>query len=748
MSRLRPLALTLALALGCHHAPPVRARPPVARRGAEARGVDLRRDVDVGLIEQHARTQRYALGRPSRFKVAPDGAVLFLRASPDSPARDLYEWDRRTGAERVLATAQRLLGGDETLDAAERARRERQRIAGRGVTSYELSSDGARVLVPLSGRLFVITRATGAVAELPSGGGAPIDARFSPDGRYVSFVRGGELMLYNLATRASRALTEGATENVTHAVAEFIAQEELDRMEGYWWSPDSARLVYQETDLSRVERLRLSDPSHPESPPESPAYPRAGTPNAEVRLAVVSAAGSAPTWIEWDRAQYPYLATVRWTANAPLTLVVLNRAQSDALVLAVDAEGHTRALHHEHDDAWLNVDPAFPRWSPDGRTFLWSTEREGAWQVERRDAGGALVAALTPVAMNARAFVQYDDAHQALYVLAGEDPTASRLARVTDDHGTPRVEALTPENGEVDAVVSDDGATQVRTLHTLEALPRVTVCDRDGVALGEITSVTEAPLAVPRVEVRTVGAEGFRVAVVRPRDYDPSRRYPVIAWVYGGPHSRLVAHAMERFVVQQWLADQGFVVVLADGRGTQARGRAWERALRLRLGDVPLDDQVAALRALAADDRSLDVARAGVIGWSFGGYLSARAVIERPDVFRAAVAGAPVTDWREYDTCYTERYLGLPDQESDAYARSSLLPHAGALRRPLLIVHGTADDNVYFHNGLRLADALFRAGRRFDFLPLAGQTHLVNDPQLAVAWLLRARAFFLEHLRS
>jgi dipeptidyl-peptidase-4 len=714
--------------------------------------IDLRRGVDVHTIEQYARTERFTVGRPTRFVVTDDGqAVYFLRAVVgEGPARALHVWERATGQERLLATAAQLLGGshgEEVLDAVERARRERQRVTGQGITDFRVSPDGARVLVPLSGRLFVIERLSGSVSELPSQGGPPIDARFSPDGRLVSLVRGGELHVIDLATRVERALTHGATDDRTHAVAEFVAQEELGRMEGYWWSPDGAEIVYQENDLSRVERLHIAHPSHPERSPEVTAYPRAGTPNVAIRLGVVSVHGGDTTWIRWDAVRYPYVVTVRWQAGAPLTLVVMTRAQDEVAVVTVLPDGRTRIIHTERDAAWVDTVQGLPQWSRDGRSFLWRSEREGHGVVERYDRDGTLLAALTPRTLDVRALLGWDEARDELYVAASDDPTQTHVLRVRQGPDGPRTEDLTPEPGEHELVLAGDASLQVRTAHTLTALPVTTVHDRDGRRLATLASQVETPRVFPRVELRTVGTDGFRAAIVRPSNHSPARRRPVVVWVYGGPGVRVVTHAAERYFVQQWLADQGFHLVLADGRGTPARGRDWERAIRLHLGDVPLADQVSALRALGAIDPTLDLSRVGILGWSFGGYLAARAVIERPDVFHAAVAGAPVTDWRDYDTCYTERFLGLPDVEREAYERASLLPRAPSLRRPLLIVHGTSDDNVYFHNGLRLADVLFRAGRRFDFLPLAGQTHVVHAPDLVVAWLLRARQFFVEHLR-
>ncbi len=741
----RAVALSLAL-LGASCRPQPAHVTRRARRSAPES--DLRAGVDTRLLEQIARTQRFNIGRPSRPRVTPSGdAVLFLRTPENSEARALWVWERSTGQERVLATAEQLLGaGVEHLSAEERARRERMRVSGRGISSYELSGDGTRVLIPLSGKLFLIERASGATRELPSAGGAPVDARFSPDGNAVSLVRGGELSVIDLDDDTERRITSGATRDLTHAVAEFIAQEELDRMEGYWWSPDSAEIAWQETDLSRVERLRITDPLHPEASPEESAYPRVGTPNATVRVHIASLTGRPSREVRWDGARYPYLATVRWSRNAPLTLVVLNRAQTELSVLVADSNGATREVHRERDEAWLNVDQDFPRWSADGRSFLWATERNGAWQIERRGITDEPAAPLTPPDLDLRGMLTWDERHDRIFALVGDGEGSTQIAAITQRDGAPSVELRTRDEADHGASIAPDGSMELRETRRTDALPRFTVHDASGAELGVLRSTSEDPVEHPRVEFTTVTPRHLRAAVVRPRDFSPSRRYPVIAWVYGGPHSRLVARSMTRYLVPQWFADQGFVVVITDGRGTADRGRAWERSLHLRIGDVPLEDEVAALRALGAADRSLDLDRVGVMGWSFGGYLSARAVIERPDVFHAAVAGAPVTEWREYDTCYTERYLGLVDEHADAYDRASLLPHAPTLRRPLLIVHGTADDNVYLNNTLRLTDALYRAGRRFEFLPLAGQTHLVNDPERVVAWTLRARQFLVENV--
>lgn len=734
-----PFALALALCACRASSPSLSPRAPV----------DLRAGVDTRSLEQYLRTQRFTVGRPTSFAPTPDGrAVLYLRAPEQSAARALWRWDRDTRRARVLVTAEQLLGaGEEHLDAAERARRERTRTLGRGITQFALSPDGTRVLLSLSGSLFVVDAVTGTVRTLSSQRPAPVDARWSPDGRAVALVRNGELAMIDVETGTERALTQGADAHHTHAVAEFVAQEELDRMEGWWWSPDAREIAWQETDLTRVERLRIADPLHPETAPDESAYPRAGTENASIRLRVSPVAGGPVREITWDHARFPYLAAVRWARDTPLTLVVLDRAQRELAVLTANADGSTRTLLTERDAAWVNHDADNLVWLPGGRAFLWLTERNGAWQLARVDAADGSLTALTPPSLDLRGLAHVDTAHHTAHLLVGDADGATQCATFDYEHPDTAPTRTTRDDGDHRCVPSREGDLVVRETSTVSSLPTTTVHDATGAPLGTLEHTMEAPLALPRVTFVTVGDRGYRAAIVRPHDFDPTRRYPVIDSVYGGPGMRMVTRSLTRYLVPQWFADQGFVVVMIDGRGTPHRGRDWERALAGHLGDVPLDDQADALRALGARDPSLDLSRVGIMGWSFGGYLSARAVIERPETFHAAVSGAPVTEWREYDTAYTERYLGLPAERGDDYDRASLLPHAPTLSRPLLLVHGTADDNVYFHNALRLTEVLYRAGRRFEFLPLPGETHLVNEPSRALAWTLRARAFFVEHLQ-
>ena len=705
--------------------------------------------IDEGFITQFAATYGFRLGQPQQLAIAPDGDVLFTRTPPRSFVADLFERDSATGAVRKVLDAQSLLGGsDERLSAEEKARRERLRQATRGISGFELSRDGNRLLVPLSDRLFLVERASGAVVELDTGDGFPFDPQLSPAADRVAFVVDGDLWLVDARAGARpRRLTTRPSPTVENAVAEFVAQEEMDRTRGYWWSPDGGRLAYQRNDVSPVDTIWVADPAHPDQAPTPFRYPRAGRPNAEVTLGVIATSGGETTWIDWDHARWPYLTRVLWPDHGPLTIVVMNRAQTELAVLSVDDRGKTKTLLTESDPRWLDLpDPELPRWLADGSGFLWASERRGAWQLELRGADGSLARELTPLDLGLQGYAGFDEDARVVWVVADSDPTQGRVWRVPLEG---KVSLLTTEEGVHSATVARKGGWAATSLDPIDGRRRVEVRRPDGSVAGTLPSTDEQPPWLPTVEWTTarVGERAFQAAIVRPRAFERGRRYPVIAHVYLGPTSQMVLRTPRKYLLDQWYADAGFVVVAIDGRGTPHRGHDWLRAVHKDLITLALGDQVDALRALGARHPELDLDRVGIYGWSFGGYASAMAVLLRPDVFRAAVAGAPVTDWALYDTFYTERYMQTPQENPEGYARTSAIAHASELTRPLLVVHGTTDDNVHFANSLGLVQALFRAGKDFELLPVAA-THMTPDPVVALALHRKTLAFFRTHLGS
>ncbi len=714
-------------------------------------------DPNLKYFRDLAETRNFTLGRPVSPKITPDGTtVIFLRAAPRSPVMRLYELDIASGHERELLTPEQILGsGEEQLTVEEKARRERQRQSLRGFTSFQVSKDGRQLLVPLSGKLYVINRHDLAVTTLP--GQNWIDPHFSPDGKFVAGVKDRELHVVDLATQAMRAITLGATDTILHGVSEFVAQEEMNRDEGYWWSPDSATLLYQETDESEVETRYIANALHPEEKPARFAYPRAGSPNAKVRLGLVARNGGPTRWVKWDATKYPYLARVAWEqAAAPLTLLVQNREQTEQCLLTVNlATGATTELFKETDAAWLNLDASapgvinekqLPQWLADGRSFLWTTESGGTWRVELRDATGKRLRELTPFNFFYRGLLAVDENDRSILVRGSLDSREVQLWRfpLLGGNGT----QLTQGRGIHDAACFPDAGKMVHTFDLFDGRYGAEVLSTDGTTLARL-SVTAEPLPqLPTTELtQTKSLPAFDAAITRPRNFSAGKKYPVILQVYAGPTSKTVTAAIRGFLPDQWMADQGYIVVRIDGRGTPWKGRDWERVIKGNFIDVALNDQVAGLQALATQVPEIDLSRVGVTGWSFGGYFSAMATIRRPDVFRAGVAGAPVITWENYDTHYTERYLGLPQTSPGAYKASDVTSYVNELRRPLMLVHGLTDDNVYFQHTLQLADALFMAGKPYELLPMLG-THMVSDPLVKLRQQQRIIEFFNLNLKG
>ncbi|MFE9763302.1 prolyl oligopeptidase family serine peptidase [Streptomyces sp. NPDC005808] len=683
---------------------------------------------------QHARTQRFTLGAPRAFAVAPDGSrVVFLRSrSGTDRANLLWVLDVADGTERVAADPQALLGGvTEHLSAAERARRERSREGGAGIVGYATDTAVELASFALSGRLFTAELRAGTARELRVPGPV-IDPRPSPDGRLVAYVSGSALRVVGAEGEGDRALAEPEAETVSYGLAEFIAAEEMGRSRGFWWSPEGDRLLVARVDDAPVLRWWISDPAQPGRDPQQVAYPVAGSANADVRLYVIDLDG-VRTEVVWDRARYPYLAHVHWSeAGAPLVLVQA-RDQLSQLFLAVDPDtGATRMVHADEDPQWLDLFPGVPCWSPAGQL------------VRVADEGGARVLAfgerpLTGPQLHVRAVLDVTDDEVLISASAGEAAAAPEIGEVhvyrVNELG---LERLSQEPG-VHSAVRAGGVTVLVSAVLDQPGARVQVL-RDGKRPSTITSYAESPGLSPRVTLTQGGARKIPCAVLMPTDYRGDTPLPVLMDPYGGPHAPRVLAAHNAHLTSQWFADQGFAVVVADGRGTPGRSPAWEKAIKNDMAAVILQDQIDALQALA-ETFPLDLTRVAIRGWSFGGYLAGLAVLRRPDVFHAGIVGAPVTDQRLYDTHYTERYLGDPNTRPEVYAANSLIDDNGLVAaaepaRPMMIVHGLADDNVVVAHTLRLSSALLSAGRPHEVLPLSGVTHMTPQEQVAENLLL------------
>jgi dipeptidyl-peptidase-4 len=687
---------------------------------------------------QSARTQRFTLGAPRDITVAPDGRrVAFLRSGgPEDAVTALWVLHLPDGDERRVADPRQLLG--EALDdlpPEERARRERARESAAGITAFATDAAHRMAAGALAGRLVVADLEAG-TARLLDVPGAVIDPRPDPTGERVAWTDGQALWVSEIADPASaRVLVEDDDPLVRWGVAEFIAAEEMDRSRGFWWAPDGSALLVARVDDGPVDVWWIADPARPAAEPAEVRYPAAGTANSDVSAWLVQLDGSRIE-ASWDHEAWPYLAAGRWDDLGPL-IAVHPRDQRAIEVRAIDPiTGATTLLFADEDPVWVERAPGTPARLSDGRLVMCS-DADGARRL--------LVAgvAVTAEDLHVRSVLHTGDGEVMFTANPVDDATGIDVF-LWSSHG---VEAISQGGGVHGAVVG--GGTLVLRSSSLDRDgARVTVlsaptgegADR-APSVRVIDSFAAVPLVQPTVELRHVGERRLATAVLLPKDAHPTARLPVLLDPYGGPHAQRVLQARGAFSSSQWFADQGFAVVVIDGRGTPGRGPGWERAIHGDLATAALEDQVDGLHALARVEPRLDLDRVAIRGWSFGGYLAALAAIRRPDAIHAAIAGAPVTEWRLYDTFYTERYLGDPGNDAAPYDRSSLLVEAAGLTRPLLLVHGLADDNVVAAHTLRLSAALLAAGRPHQVLPLTGVTHMASQEDVAENLLLLQLAF-------
>lgn len=693
---------------------------------------------------QRARTRGFRLGAPRALTPSPDGErVAFLRSGGGTdPLTCLWVLDVATGVERCVVDPRDLLQDEEALPPEERARRERMREVTGGVTDFAVDRDVRVAVFALSGVPYAVRlddpAARAGALDAP---GPVIDPRPDPTGTKAAFVSERALYVAPLAGGRAVALCRPDGDAITWGLADFIGAEELDRVRGHWWLADGSGLLVERVDDSPVATWWIADPAHPDLPPTQHRYPAAGSDNADVSLWLVRIDDDGDVVqveIEWDRADLPYLATVSTASGGDPLISLLSRDQRRQVVMSIDPHTGTSAIVGERTDPeWIDVMSGVPTRMPGGAIVEIVADRD--CDTNRLMVDGV---ALTPPGLQVEAVL--DAGADDILVIAGRDPVRSSVCSVGLDGSVTEILS----GGTVGARRS--GPLLCTAATSLDSTATDTAVWRGGERLATVPSYAEIPIITPHVTMLTVGPRDLRTAVLFPEGHVPgSRRLPVLLSPYGGPHARMAVETGLMYGTAQWFADQGYCVVVSDGRGTPGRGPAWDRTVRGDLATPALEDQVATLEGVAAaypDD--VDTTRVGIRGWSFGGFLAALAVLRRPDVFHAAVAGAPVTDWRLYDTGYTERYLGLPQDDAEAYDRSSLIPLAAQLTRPLLIIHGLADDNVVVANTLQFSSALLAAGRPHAVLPLSGVTHMT--PQEVVAEnLLRAEVdFFASALGS
>lgn len=639
------------------------------------------------------------------------------------------------GAERLIVNPATLMGSDDgDIPPEERARRERARESSGGIVRFSADTAMRRAVFDLAGRLYVVDLETARVTELTTDGVA-IDPQMDPTGTSIAYVERGALHVIGVDGTGARVLATPEHEHITYGSAEFVAAEEMGRQKGYWWSPDGSRMLVARVDVSRVVRWHISDPANPEQTPVAVAYPQAGTPNAEVSLQVIGLDGTS-TPVRWDAGAFEYVVTCDWSEHG-LIVVVQSRDQRTMRVLEVNPDtGETSVLREDHDDAWVDIVHGVPAHLSDG-TLIWTADREDAKRLIVGDE------AVTPPDLEVRDVMDVDGD----VVVFGASVERTEVGVYTWSRVDGVRQAFPDPATSGVCRARRAGGTTVLVRRGLDFSGIRVSLHRDEREVATIELYAETPSISLNVRIVIVGDRALRAAVLFPHGHTPgSGPLPVLLDPYGGPGHQKVMAASGSFLELQWFADQGFAVLVVDGRGTPGGGHAWERSIRGDTATPVLEDQIDALNAAAAQFPDFDLSRVAIRGWSYGGYLAALAVIRRPDVFHVAVAGAPVSDDALYDTHYTERYLGLPAENPANYERVSLLDDAANLRRPLMLIHGLSDDNVVVAHTLRLSASLLAAGRMHTVLPLTGATHMANDPAIAENLLLLELEFIRREL--
>lgn len=674
-----------------------------------------------------ARTQGFSLGVPRHLTVASD-RVLFLRGTGDHPKQSL--WLHDADGERLVADPDMVTAGPTgDIPPEELARRERARERGSGIVAYACDKAATLAVFSPGGKLLLAQTSGGDVEQLAVDGPV-VDPRLDPSGQRIAYVQHQALWTIRAdGTNAPRRLAGEQDPNVSWGLAEFVAAEEMGRTRGYWWAPDGQSLLVARVDVAPVRQWWIAGPVDPDARPTSVRYPAAGTDNAIVTLALIDLRGQQ-TPVEWDRTALPYLVDVVYEEGHAPVLVVQSRDQQTVTLLRVDtATGQTTELATEFDTPWVELIPGSPAWLPDGRLArvvqVHDTRRI---EVEGEVLGdeGLMISGV----------IGADDDGVVVTADVRQRPWCTVVARIGIDGST---QILSDPDGLASATM---GGGRIAIIQRNLDSPTVDITVSDGPRMSAPTTIASLALAPPELPVtRHAPVGGGNQAVTElfvPSGWSADDGpLPVLLDPYGGPGARRVLAAGTANLTSAWFAANGFAVLVTDGPGSPGQSLSWSTRIAGDFAGPTLEGQIDALdRTAEAHPGLLDTDRVAIRGWSFGGYLAALAVLRAPEVFHAAVSGAPVTDYRLYDTHYTERYLGHPDTAAQAYQRSSIVDDAPNLRRPLLLIHGLADDNVVAAHTLRFSRALLEAGRPHQVLPLSGVTHFTPSEDLNTNLLL------------
>jgi dipeptidyl-peptidase 4 len=677
--------------------------------------------------------------------ISPDGHfITYLKGKDNAKDRlDLWAYDIARKEHLLLVDSAALQPEQRALSAEEEARRERQRTSAlRGIVEYEFSPDSRFLLVPLDGDLYVYDLASKAVRRLTNSGDTT-DAHFSPRGNYVGFIRGQNLVIYDLAASQERAITKDGGGLISYGTAEFVAQEEMDRSTGYWWSPDEKRIAFTRVDEAPVPEVERFEIYADSVKVVKQRYPAAGAKNAVVELFVqsIAAAEARPVHVDLGHNQDVYLARVNWLPNSASVAVQReSRDQKTLTLLQADANtGATAALLSEHSETWIELNDELT-FLDHSAQFIWASSRTGFKHLYLYDLHGKLIRPLTSGdwevtgSTSGRAIRGFDEKAGILYFMAAAaSPLERHLYAVSTKEAHPAMRRITADSGWHDATMSKDTKMFLDSFSTPDHPPSLTLRAADGQTMAALipNDVTPdhpyAPYLSEHISpqfgtLKASDGQTLYYQLFKPKNLVEGKRYPVVVDVYGGPGVQRVSKTWDSTMFRQYLAQHGYVVFTLDNRGTAMRGVRFKSPIYHHMGSVEIQDQVVGVNYLKTLP-FVDPKRVAVFGWSYGGYMALMCMMQAPDTFAAGISGAPVTDWHLYDSHYTERYMGMPQENAAAYTASDVLTYAEKLRGPLLVMHGMADDNVLFTHSTSLFKKLQDLGKQFDVMTYPGSKH-------------------------
>jgi len=705
---------------------------------------------------------------PKSLKFSPDGSrVTYLQGKADDLHRyDLWEYNLASQENKLLVDSQDIFSGTESLSNEEKARRERQRIYGVGIMEYQFSSDGTALLFPLNGDIYHYQLATKTAKRLTQTSDFETDIKFSPKGNFVSFIREQNIFVLDIKSGIEKQLTIDGSDTIKNGMSEFVAQEEMGRMTGYWWSPDEKHIAFLRVDETPVQVVIRNEIYAEKIELIEQRYPATGTNNVHIQLAVTDIKGKKIRFIALDNnddneSKDIYIPRVKWLPNSKdLSYQWQSRDQKTLVLKSYNLKKRKqKTLLTETSAHWVNLhkDLTFLK---DSKSFIWASERDGYKHLYHFNMKGEVIAQLTKGKWVVDSLKHLDESNGWLYFTGRADtPLERHLYKVPLAGKSPeQVQRLSKRNGFHQINFAGNGNNYIDSFSNIDTPKQVSLHQSNGKQLTWLAEnkVTASHPVAPYYDELIMPEFGSLKSddeqatlfykLYKPKKMQPGKKYPVIVKVYGGPHAQRVTNKWQGADMIQYMLQQGYIVFQLDNRGSNYRGTAFESAIHQHLGKIEVTDQVTGVKFLHSLP-FVDKERIGIYGHSYGGYMALMTMFKAGDYFKAGVSGAPVTDWMLYDTHYTERYLSHPKDNASGYQKSSVFPYIAGLNGPLMVYHGMADDNVLFTNTTKLIKAMQDENKLFELMTYPGSKHSMRGKKVKVHLNNSIMNFFDRHFK-